>query len=201
MSAIICVGWNSFVRPFHTGTPAYCGQAPPRWTGRSRGTRCRRNMRAEHACRVLDGFLLAHLGAAGIQVGARPCPSPCRHLERAACARGGLLEQQDDVLALRGNDAGFPSFSGPSNCCDSSDEIADFVRREVQQLQEVASAQASGHRSRSFHRISKAPRSRAGRSTCLRPVYRPPSFPAEQDVRIGGLAAEKAEPTTWRCAA
>ena len=23
ISAIICVGWNSFVRPFHTGTPAY----------------------------------------------------------------------------------------------------------------------------------------------------------------------------------
>ena len=27
MSAIICVGWNSFVRPFHTGTPAFAARS------------------------------------------------------------------------------------------------------------------------------------------------------------------------------
>ena len=99
---------------------------------------------AEHAGGVLDGLLLAHLGAAGIEVGDAHAEVHAAHLERAARAGGGLLEQQDDVLAFEVAMGGTRQFQ-VLELLGQLDEVADLVRREIQQLQEVASAQARGH--------------------------------------------------------
>ena len=55
---------------------------------------------AENAGGVLDGLLLAHLRRTRIEVGDAHAQVHAADLEGAAGARGGLLEQQDDVLAL-----------------------------------------------------------------------------------------------------
>ena len=53
---------------------------------------------AENASGVGDGFLVAHLGAGGIQVGDVCALVVCRNLEGAAGTGRGLLEDQRDVL-------------------------------------------------------------------------------------------------------
>jgi len=54
----------------------------------------------EDACRVLDGLLLAHLRAAGFEIGDAHAKVHATNLEGAARTCRGLLEEQHDVLAL-----------------------------------------------------------------------------------------------------
>ncbi len=63
---------------------------------------------AQHLGGVLQGFFLAHLGAARVQVGDVGPLLGGGHLEGAPCPGGGLLEEEHDVLALQGGltDAG-----------------------------------------------------------------------------------------------
>ena len=63
---------------------------------------------AQHLGRVLQGLLLAHLGAAGVQIGDVGTFLGGGHLEGAPGAGGGLFKEQHDVLALQGlaGDAG-----------------------------------------------------------------------------------------------
>ena len=51
---------------------------------------------------ILQGFLLAHLGAVCVQIGDVGPLLGGRHLEGAAGPGRGLLKEQDDVLALQG---------------------------------------------------------------------------------------------------
>ena len=57
---------------------------------------------AQNLGRVLQGFLLAHLGGAGVQVGDVAALFLGRYLEGAAGAGRGFFKQQHDILALEG---------------------------------------------------------------------------------------------------
>ena len=101
---------------------------------------------AEHAGGVLDGLLLAHLRAAGIEVGHAHAEIHGADLERAARAGGRLLEQQDDVLALEVTMGGTGQFQ-VLEFAGQLQQVLDFLGGEVEEAQEVATAQASRHRS------------------------------------------------------
>ena len=100
----------------------------------------------EHAGGVLDGLLLAHLGAARIEVGHAHAEIHGADLERAARAGGRLLEQQDDVLALEVTMGGTGQFQ-VLEFAGQLQQVLDFLGGEVEEAQEVATAQASRHRS------------------------------------------------------
>ena len=55
---------------------------------------------AENASGVLNGLLLAHLRAVGIKIGDAHAQIHCANFECATGTGGGLLEEQNDVLAL-----------------------------------------------------------------------------------------------------
>ena len=98
----------------------------------------------ENTGRVLDGLLLPHLGRARIEVG-HPHPQiPAGHLERAAGPRRGLLEQQDDVLALEIAVRG-PGQLEALELRRQVDEVPDLIRGVVKEFEEVAAREADGH--------------------------------------------------------
>jgi len=75
------------------------GQRSRPLTARTHGTRFHRTA-PEDTCRVLDGLLLAHLRAAGFEIGDAHAKVHATDLEGAARTCRGLLEEQHDVLAL-----------------------------------------------------------------------------------------------------
>ncbi len=82
-SASSWVGWNSLVRPFHTGTPAYCA-------GLYHFLAVAAVLNAvvhpsEHAGGVLDRLFMANLAAAGPQIGHAGALIVCGNFERASC--------------------------------------------------------------------------------------------------------------------
>ena len=100
MSHSIWVGWNSSVRPFHTGTPAYCAQDFHQLLAEAAVLDAVVHA-AQHPGGVLHRLLVADLRAGRSQVGDVGALVVGGHLEGAAGAGGGLLEDQGDVLALQ----------------------------------------------------------------------------------------------------
>ena len=99
---------------------------------------------AEHAGGVLDGLLLAHLGAARIKVGHAHAEVHGADLEGAAGARGGLLEQQHDVLALEVAVRG----AGALEVLEVLGElqlVLDLLGGEVEQAEERTTAEIDRH--------------------------------------------------------
>ena len=85
---------------------------------------------------VGDGFLFAHLAAAGIEIGHAHAEIHSRDLKRAASAGGGLFKQQDDVLALHGGGADVGAALGLQVVAQVQ-QIADFLRGKVLQSQKA----------------------------------------------------------------
>ena len=146
-SARICVGWNSLVRPFHTGTPAYCAStstfswAEPRYSMRvERAT--------EDSCGVLHRLLVADLRTAGREVGDVRALVLRRDLEGRAGPRRGLLEDHRDVLA---GEAGLlvAGVLGRFEVGSELEQEAQLVRGEVELLEEAPVAEVERQR-RSF---------------------------------------------------
>jgi hypothetical protein len=95
---------------------------------------------AQHARGVGDGLLVAHLRPARIQVRDVGALVVGRHLERRARARGGLLEDQGDLLAGEPRHLG----TGVLDRLQSgrqAQEVRELSLREVELLQEGAVAQ------------------------------------------------------------
>ena len=93
---------------------------------------------------IRDGFLLAHLGAAGIQIGHTAAQIHAGHLKGAAGTGRGLLEQQNDVLA--GQVAmGLTGHLLALEFTAEVQQIADLLGGVVQQLQEIASSEIDRH--------------------------------------------------------
>ena len=104
---------------------------------------------AQHTGGVLQGLLLAHLAAAGVQIGDVAPLLGGSHLEGAAGAGGGLFKQQHDVLALQGGVAD----AGPAlglQVVAQVQEIADLRGGEVFQSQETPAFQIDCHKMHSF---------------------------------------------------
>ena len=104
---------------------------------------------AQHLGGVLQGLLLAHLGAARVQIGDMGPLLGGRHLEGAAGAGGGLFKQQHDVLALEGRVAD----AGPAlgfQVVAQVQEIADLRGGEVLERQEAPAFQIDCHTMHSF---------------------------------------------------
>ena len=103
---------------------------------------------AEHARGVLDGLLLAHLRARGIQVGYAHAQIHGAYLKGATGARGGLLEEQDDVFALQVAVRGARALE-VLKVAGECQQVLDLLGREVEQLQKAAARDIDAH-SRSF---------------------------------------------------
>ena len=104
---------------------------------------------AQNAGSVSNGFLLAHLGAAGIQVGHAAAEVHASHFKRAAGTGGGLLEQQNNVLA--GQVA--MGLTGALLALELSaqvQQITDLGGGVVEQLQKITSSEIDRHGSFSF---------------------------------------------------
>ena len=104
---------------------------------------------AQHLGGVLQGFLLSHLAAAGVQVGDVASLLGGGHLKGAAGAGGGLFKQQHDVLALKG----WVADAGPAlglQVVAQVQEIADLRGGEVFQSQETPAFQIDCHKMHSF---------------------------------------------------
>ena len=107
---------------------------------------------AEHARRVLDGLLLAHLGAAGVEVGHAHAEVHGADLERAAGAGGRLLEQQNDVLALEIAVRHTGVFHG-LEAGRKIEQIADLLGTEIQQGEEAFPRKVHRHGTSPFKRM------------------------------------------------
>ena len=57
MSARICVGWNSFVRPFQTGTSAYCASSSTILWPKPRYSMPSNILESTRAVSAMDSFL------------------------------------------------------------------------------------------------------------------------------------------------
>ena len=99
---------------------------------------------AEHAGGVLDGLLLAHLRAARIEVGHAHAEVHGADLEGAAGARGGLLEQQDDVLALEVAVRGARALE-ILEVAGELEQVLDLLGGEIEQTQEAAAGEVDTH--------------------------------------------------------
>ena len=99
---------------------------------------------AEDAGGVGDGLLVAHLGAAGVKVGAAHAEVIRANLEGAAGTSGGLLEEKGDVLALEvavGNAGALHVLEVGGEV----QEVVDLLGGEVQELQEVTATKIDAH--------------------------------------------------------
>ena len=99
---------------------------------------------AEHAGGVLDGLLLAHLGAARIKVGHAHAEVHGADLEGAAGARGGLLEQENDVLALEVAVRGAGALQ-VLEVLGELQQVLDLLGGEVEQAEERTTAEIDRH--------------------------------------------------------
>ena len=99
---------------------------------------------AEDTCGVFDGFLLAHLRATRIQVGDAHTKVHTGNLECATSTRGGLLKQQNNVLAFEVT-VGRPSKLQCLELAREVDEVANFIRSEIEELEEMTSTQVNWH--------------------------------------------------------
>ena len=99
---------------------------------------------AENAGGVLDGLLLAHLGALGVKVGDAHAQVHGAHLEGAAGARGGLLEEKDDVLALQVAVRLVVVLLG-LEVDGEVNEVLNLIRGKVQELEEVPAGKVGCH--------------------------------------------------------
>ena len=95
---------------------------------------------AQHAGGVGDGLLVAELRAGGVEIGDVGALVVGAHLEGAARARGGLLEEQrdvppDEVLALGAGPLGGLQLTG------EAEQMGPLLGREVGFLQEAAAVQ------------------------------------------------------------
>ncbi|SCI64335.1 Uncharacterised protein [uncultured Blautia sp.] len=104
---------------------------------------------AQHFGGVLQRLLLAHLAAAGVQIGDVAPLLGSSHLEGAAGAGGGLFKQQHDVLALKG----WVADAGPAlglQVVAQVQEITDLRGGEVFQSQKTPAFQIDCHKMHSF---------------------------------------------------
>ena len=99
---------------------------------------------AEDASGVGDGLLVAHLGAGGIKVGDAHAEVVGADLEGATRARGGLLEEKGDVLALEVTvrDAGALHVLEVDG---EVEQVVDLLGGEVEELQEVTTTKVNAH--------------------------------------------------------
>ena len=93
---------------------------------------------------ILQALLLAHLAAGRVQIGDVGPLLGGRHLEGAAGAGGGLLKEQDNVLALQGRiaDAGSPL---ALEIVAQVQQIPDLLGRQVHEGEEGFSFQINCH--------------------------------------------------------
>ena len=135
------MGWSSSVRPFHTGTPAVLGQV---------GDELLREAAVldavVHAPQdlggVLDRFLLAHLAVG--QEGGVAALVPAGRLEGAAGAGAGLVEDEDDVLAVEEVAADAGALLG-LEVGGQVEHIADLFGAEILEGKETSSFEVDGH--------------------------------------------------------
>ena len=99
---------------------------------------------AENAGGVLDGLLLAHLGGTGIKVGHAHAEIHGADLEGAAGARGSLLEQQHDVLALEVAVRGAGALE-VLEVLGELQQVLDLLGGEVEQAEERTTAEIDRH--------------------------------------------------------
>ena len=91
----------------------------------------------KHLRRVRNGLLLADLAARGVQVGGAHPQVAGRHLKGAARAGGGLFKDQCHILAPQ-YVVGHPRLLFRLQCRRQIQQIADLLRRVVQQRQKIA---------------------------------------------------------------
>ena len=99
---------------------------------------------AQHPGGVGNGLLLAHLGAAGVQIGHPQAQIVSRHLKGAAGAGGGLFKEEDNVLVLQ-IAVGYAAALEPLEVLGELQQIADFGGGVVQQLEEAPSSDIDRH--------------------------------------------------------
>jgi hypothetical protein len=95
---------------------------------------------AQHAGGVGDRFLVPHLRAARVEVCDVRALVVGAHLERRARARGALLEDQRDLLAVQPPRLGARVLRRLQGARESQ-EILELARAEVELLQKAAVAQ------------------------------------------------------------
>ena len=84
----------------------------------------------QHAGGVLHALLHADLAAGGAQIGDVSTLVFCTNLEGAACAGGGLLENQGDVLTLQSGLLG-AGILGAFQVASQVEQIVEFLGAEV----------------------------------------------------------------------
>ena len=94
----------------------------------------------QHPGGVGDGFLFAHLGAGGAEIGHPHAQIVSRHLKGAAGAGGVLFKQQCDVLPLM-DAVGDARFFLRLQLCRQIQQVGDLRRGEVQQRQKASAFQ------------------------------------------------------------
>ena len=99
---------------------------------------------AQYLGGIFHALLLAHLAAAGIQVGDVSPLLSGGHLEGTAGAGGGLFKEQDDVLAFQSGLAD----SGPALALQivaQIQQVTDFLRSEVHEGKEGSAFEIDCH--------------------------------------------------------
>ncbi len=99
---------------------------------------------AEYPGGVLHGLLVAHLRTRRVEVGGGRALVGGGHLERAAGARRGLLEDQRDVLPAQALNLG-PGLLGRLELGGQGDQAEKLLGGEVQLLEEVTAGEVYGH--------------------------------------------------------
>ena len=110
---------------------------------------------AEHARSVFNGFHFAHLRACRIKIRHAHAQVVTGNLKRAARTRRGFLEQQDNILAFKIT-MRLPRLFLCFELGRQVDKIANFIWREIQKLQEIASTQIDFHNESSFLSMLRA---------------------------------------------
>ncbi len=143
-SARICVGWNSSVRPFHTGTPAYSPSSSTMAPAVAAIFDAVIHA-AQHAGGVFHRLFMANLRAAWAEIGDLRALGRTRPLRRrSGCGwrffqRSGRCFSRPRVCFSR------PAFFGGLELDGEVNQVLDLRRGVVQQFQEVAVFKVNGH--------------------------------------------------------
>ena len=144
-SARTCVGWYSFVSPFHTGTPACSASSSTRSWPKPRYSIPSNNRPSTRAVSFIVSLCPIWVPVGPRYVVWAPWVE-CGDLEGAASTCGSLLEDQGQVPTLE--TAGLATIGfGNLERSGQLDEVAELGGRKVEELQEAAPKEVDAHRS------------------------------------------------------
>ena len=135
MSARICVGWNSFVRPFQTGTEAYCASSSTMLWPKPRYSMPSNIRESTRAVSAMDSFLPICEPEGSRYTGCMPRSAAATSKEQRV--RVLVFSKMSATLLPSQSLCGMPAFFLAFSSAARSEQRDDVPRLEVEQLQKI----------------------------------------------------------------